>query len=384
MKNIIHTILFGIFLYIVSLLLITRLFMNDDIDNHHVTFTNTYINKKIEMHSGNSETNEIFYNEKFAIFSCATPKLLEGYSYVFYLPLTVLAWKRIGYRSLIVITGDSKRSWYQNPILNLVRKQLESQEVLIVFIEHSDQMMNPVFLSQFIRLFGAYIIEWPYPDHTVLCTTDTDLWPLDREHYMYGNKLGNIKQGPNSVSLINKNDNMAPVIVSNYLCCGDFVHNRQPYRMYPLSSIISPLSTWKQLVNISRKTTFNVNKIKSLIHEKFPKLNVSSRTIRGNEAWYFDQTFISIHLKHWQETCGGDIIGRSIQGRIDRAIFIVPTTLEGITDTHLPFNGYKDEIWNEIHKLLELMFPGRNNLELLHDQQKYRDTFNNLINKQKP
>ena len=43
----------------------------------------------------------------FAVFSCATPSKNghRGFDYAFYLPLTTLAWQRIGFKSIILITN---------------------------------------------------------------------------------------------------------------------------------------------------------------------------------------------------------------------------------------------------------------------------------------
>ena len=43
----------------------------------------------------------------YAVFACSTPdeQSHRGYDYAFYLPLTVLAWRRIGFESIVLIIG---------------------------------------------------------------------------------------------------------------------------------------------------------------------------------------------------------------------------------------------------------------------------------------
>jgi len=65
---------------------------------------------------------------RFAVFGCSTPEKNShrGFDYVFYLPLTVLAWQRIGFESIILIIGE-KKEWQVHPILSYVLDNLERQ-----------------------------------------------------------------------------------------------------------------------------------------------------------------------------------------------------------------------------------------------------------------
>jgi hypothetical protein len=65
---------------------------------------------------------------RFAVLGCSTPEKNShrGFDYVFYLPLTVLAWQRIGFESIILIIGE-KREWQVHPILSYVLDNLERQ-----------------------------------------------------------------------------------------------------------------------------------------------------------------------------------------------------------------------------------------------------------------
>lgn len=82
----------------------------------------------------------------------------RGYDYVFHLPLTALAWERIGFKSAVIVVGD-RCQWENNPVLNFILKKLEERKAVVIFLAaHAD---NRNMLSQTARLFTANMDEFP-------------------------------------------------------------------------------------------------------------------------------------------------------------------------------------------------------------------------------
>jgi hypothetical protein len=86
-------------------------------------------------------------DRRFAVFGCSTPDQTthRGFDYAFYLPLTVLAWKRIGFESVILIIGERKE-WRSHPVLSYVLDNLDGlPEATVLFI--SSKVENRMMLS---------------------------------------------------------------------------------------------------------------------------------------------------------------------------------------------------------------------------------------------
>ncbi len=204
----------------------------------------------------------------YAVFSCNTPELgtdkTNRYNYVFYLPLTVKAWRRIGHSSIVLIIG-SLSEWRERPVLQYVLKELVSLNATIVFIPCSDK--NSVLVATVSRLFAVSLLDWEsYPiqhnssninqmasthltatkllkvnpaaaskfninplDATNLLTTDADLWPLTANHF-------HLPRGRHRA-----------VMSTNYGCCGKFSFKGQIYDMIPMSSVVMSVNTWSQV-----------------------------------------------------------------------------------------------------------------------------------------
>lgn len=89
---------------------------------------------------------------KFAVFGCATPTKgsHRGYDYAFYMPLTVLAWKRVGYECIIQIIGREEE-WTVNPALSYVLDSLKRVNAHVMFFDA--KVHNRMMISQTVRIF---------------------------------------------------------------------------------------------------------------------------------------------------------------------------------------------------------------------------------------
>ena len=99
----------------------------------------------------------IVSSRRFAVFSCATSLSVD---YAFYLPLTVLAWRRIGFESIILIVGE-KSQWEIHPVLSHVLDTLTKLSDICTVLFLSADVENHVMLSQTARIFVANLKEFP-------------------------------------------------------------------------------------------------------------------------------------------------------------------------------------------------------------------------------
>ena len=285
---------------------------------------------------------------RFAVFGCSTPEKNShrGFDYVFYLPLTVLAWQRIGFESIILIIGE-KKEWQVHPILSYVLDNLERQsDATVIFIPA--KVENRMMLSQTARIFVANMKEFPGIDTDYIMTTDSDLWPLRKEHYYLPPEI----------------DRQLFLVHSK--CCGPFTHDGRSYRMLPMSHIGASVATWKEIIN-TNSTQFYGNDSASILNyfEQFFGERVHRRVIFASDEWSLDQKLVSIRVDQWirhQSSRRESVYEVSDEGlyRIDRSSWnadkIRPSSFRNYFDTHLLIDGFMPDKWNSIKPLLNLMY----------------------------
>ena len=168
----------------------------------------------------------------YAVFCSNTPngESYRSTDYAFFLPLTALAWERIGFRSIIIIAGY-KCEWDNDPALSLILAYLEARKATVIFIP--SPVENRAMLSQTARIFAHNLPGFPAKDDDYVITSEADLWPIHREHYT---------PRPSR-----------QLVLVHGVCCGTFPWNGTSYRMYPMSNIGATVSTWKQIINYNHQ-----------------------------------------------------------------------------------------------------------------------------------
>jgi len=285
--------------------------------------------------------NETF---RYAVFSCDTPDgtAHRKFDYAFYLPLTALAWERIGFKSIVVIIGK-RADWTGNAILNHVLEALEWRSAVVMFVDAPPK--NRRMLSQTVRLFVANMNEWAERDD-YLITSDSDLWPLRQAHF---------------TPEVNKS-----LVLVHSDCCDHFNFQNKSYRMLPMGNIGANASTWRQIMNYNHSKANDSESILNYYEEKFGPI-VNEEVTFASANWYFDQKMISIRIQEWIDRHSDrHVFRKSDSGykRINRSHWnINMTSLDGYFDSHLPLNGYLPETWKKIRPLIILMF-GENSWQL--------------------
>jgi hypothetical protein len=319
--------------------------------------TNLFVNQNLRDHqditwqtsSSLSPRSVDIKQRRFAVLSCATPNKNShrGFDYAFYLPLTVLAWKRIGFESIVLIVGD-KGEWMNNPILSYVLENLESLSPDVTILFMSSKVANRIMLSQTARIFVANMEGFPGRPSDFLMTTDSDLWPLRKEHYY-------LPKGINTRLMLLHSD-----------CCRPFRFGGRSYKMQPMSNIGASAATWKEIFN-SQSTIVakDSESILDYFQETFGE-KVRYRVLFASGQWFLDQKMVTLRIEEWfnrQNSSKNDIVYQVSDTGFDRlhriawnTDEITPEMFDQFYDAHLPVDGFKSAKWETIQPLLHLMY----------------------------
>jgi len=96
---------------------------------------------------------EIDPNRKYAVFSTTSTKNVESLGFMFMLPLTALAWKRIGFYSIVIIVG-SENVWNSDPLLYTVLTSVRKLDAVVIFL--GVHPVNSVMVSQVRNICSFY------------------------------------------------------------------------------------------------------------------------------------------------------------------------------------------------------------------------------------
>ena len=298
---------------------------------------------------------------KYAVISSSTPRNLSNvndYNYAFDLPLTVVSWQRLGFKSIVLLTGSTD-VWVEHSILGLIHSYLKDLGAKIVFIEGNDK--NKVMLSQTSRLFAACLSDLDLDDYII--TSDSDLWPINGEKFVL----------PKNKELL-----------STYAeCCSDFRHKGEKFRMLPLSSIGATVKTWRDIMFNDNNSTCSFDAIKnssnilSYFAKEFGKIVFEPVSKGVNDGWYLDQHMASIRIEQWirrrNDTSMLEFATRDIKrDRLDRSRWH-PRNLRSLTDTHLLTSLYKTGAWLKLQPVLTAMYGKGSTFFTLC--QRYRQEF---------
>jgi hypothetical protein len=286
----------------------------------------------------------------FAVFGCSTPEpdSHRGFDYAFYLPLTVMAWRRIGFESVVLIVGQ-ENEWKTHPILSHVLETLASlPDAKVIFIPA--KVENRMMLSQTSRMFVANMKDFPGQPSDFVLTTDSDLWPLRKEHFYYPYKMAD-----------------RPLMLIHSQCCGLFKFNGRSYRMFPMSHIGASAAVWQEIVNGNISTNIKANDSETIL-DYFQNVfgeRVRQPVVFASNDWYYDQKLVSIRVHEWidRQPLKNDSVYRASDAglkRIDRirwnADKIKPSDFDSYFDSHLHVDVFMPYKWKTIQPLLHLMY----------------------------
>ena len=317
-----------------------------------------------EMTGGHIEIyGRVENGKKYAVFGCTTPA--KDYRYAFYLPLSVVAWLRINYQSIVIIIG-TKKQWSSHKVLGVILHELETLGAVLIFIDSKPEQAT--MLGQVSRLFVPVLMPWDRSNSTeepYLITSDADIWPLS--HALFDLTPG------------------TKIVSSNSECCGSFKHRERMYKMLPMCYIGMHLSTWSEVMNFDVKPNepiTNSQYILSYLQKDFGDI-VTKKVVRGgNVGWYMDQHLISIRIQEWAAKNPPNSIQYirrdTRRDRIDRAYWNAHDITDK-KDSHLLLSGYLPGTWERLLPLLSQMY----NKNVTSQAVNYRETFLKTVYKEK-
>lgn len=103
-------------------------------------------------------------DQNYSIYSVALDNKRTGPDYIFYTPLTAVAWKRVGFYSVVVMSliMDDAGDWRRDPVLQLMVKYTLDQKAFILFLKtdynHTIKVLPCASLSSLIlsAVFAKY------------------------------------------------------------------------------------------------------------------------------------------------------------------------------------------------------------------------------------
>ena len=308
------------------------------------TFSNDDDNDDDNQMSGVVIVGNVNVTRKYAVFSTTTENR-EALNFLFLVPLTALAWQRVGFDSVVVIVG-SPAEWNSDPLYNFVLSSVRQLDAVVIFLEPRSE--KSVMISQVSRIFVANILRTSLHadqrkafDGVYFVTTDADLWPIYGDAYLL----------PPGWAILSLNSD----------CCGAFSHRGATYKMLPMANIGTNASTWAQLTRKFGHSPSSIDDILTYFVREFG--SVALRPVRkgDNIGWFLDQMMVSLLIANWaRENSGGGRVrytGRDVGlDRVDRAGWNPGNNIDDKIDAHLLTEAYIPGVWVRLTHILRLLF----------------------------
>ena len=113
---------------------------------HTCAFIMSQVQQTCDLMTAPVMLGQIDPNRKYAVCSTTSAANAESLGFIFLLPLTALAWKRIGFDSVVIIVGYSVDVWHSDALLYTVLASIRQLDATVIFI--NVQPTNSVMLSQ--------------------------------------------------------------------------------------------------------------------------------------------------------------------------------------------------------------------------------------------
>ena len=287
---------------------------------------------------------------QYAVISIAVKSGIDPY--LFILPFTVAAWKRIGWSTIIIATGSKLELENFSTVLGNVVFGIDPR-VAILPIESTEQQQ--VTVSQISRLFVASQ-AW-ISDNDVLLTSDVDLLPISPELYDLASRRETIT-------------------VLNGDCCGLTRVNGNEILMQPMSHVGATRRNWFELMKLS-EGDLSVDYINNWLNSANLNTIPTEKVIKAeNEHWYLDQRILSLQLALTNMSVT-KVSRDTLKDRVDRAYtetwpsILTNTEILSKTDLHAWLPAYDSGYWSEMDKIISVMFDAHDAHLLREFKEKY-------------
>ena len=149
---------------------------------------------------------------RFAIVACSIHSSVEAYA--FYTPIIAASWKRVGYETIVIFTGDFSQPNSLTARMNTSRSYLKRLGAHIIDVQCPSAYA--VKISQLVRVFAGFLPDSLVHDNDSILSSDSDLMPLKFNEYQ-----------PTAGT---------DGFIYNAFCCGSFQRRNKLYRMFPSES----------------------------------------------------------------------------------------------------------------------------------------------------
>lgn len=320
-----------------------------------------------------SDSDSDSESKRWVVFSTDTQDL-----YFFFTPITTLLWAlNMDYDPLIfvVVPEHYKRGSLQpqpqqgqQPQHNLIDYVLHKTEEAggkVVLLHHKkgkEGLVNDGTVSQVARLYAAGL-SGIVKDEDYLLTSDVDMFPLSRQHFLQGDIA------TKKVHLFYANA---------------YAHMKDTI-MYPLCYIGMKAKTWKEVMGITgtrnekenvKNEEWNAKAEEEGIVVEELVLNAIEKGIErygkdrwqnshkqdGDVQWYFDQFLFGEKIASWPghpEECQ-KIARYPFKDRLDRSKWNFngnKEELDNLIDSHVVRPGFTEQNWIKLKQLLAILLP---------------------------
>jgi len=263
----------------------------------------------------------------------------EPPQYLFYLPFTVLLWKRIvGYDPLVLITFEKE---HMEPVTQLVIGEVVKQQGNVTLV-HVDKIpcQTVSTIAQASRLYSSFLPG--FGPHDRIMMGDADLFPLKREPWV-------------------QSDNERPCFIAN-----DAYRNLglpREQMQIPFVGIMMNVSVWRFVLGGPyRRTTFLGGEFEEILADELTK----GEDYYGPQLWpTVDRVFDQLWVARWLQETGfypskcESRVRNTADDRLDRINWnfdLEKLARGGYADAHLFKDGHTGESWQRTLELLDGVF----------------------------
>ena len=307
-------------------------------------------NGNTEIAGGRAETedNDVRSSARWVVMALAVSGRMSM-NYAFCIPFAVASWQRIGWKTTILIFGDT-RIWQSSPVLLLVQNITQQIDQSVKF-RTIPVRSNPVSYAQVGRLFVTAVTPWILPDDIVL-TSDVDILPLNKSMY--------------------DEVNGTEIFILNADCCGRFTWANSRISMQPMTSIGTTLNNWRSLMEIRRlHDNETLPEYMNMWLQSHYGKRIANKNVRkgGNEEWYMDQRVVSIQI-HKSSMKIHKIYTRK-KDRVNRGTLEGWSNFTSRKDCHMYHPSFSDKFWPNTQKLVSEVFTGSTNDTLISFKRQF-------------
>ena len=217
----------------------------------------------------------------------------------FYLPITIAAWRRLDFATLVIVIGD-REPWYQkghylNYVMETIHKRLPGSAQFHFIQIIPTKWIDQVQTARVIRLFASFLEPLQnLTNSSYLITADVDTWPL-QDIYSLPNSSFNMRISlpyRRNFTPIGSNLSIGWFHFSSFVSFLTFFSSSSS-EQYRLASHGMSIGMWQDLMNLD---SINVTKNWAQTIENYAK---SENLLAHNLSYHLDQNLISIREFKW-------------------------------------------------------------------------------------